>query len=205
MIKEYFTHFNGGRPYKVVVNGKKVEVFTKEPEYNKKVLSIEGVDSINVPKFSFRNKVFSGYSIFLSAKNTYIYICKSIVSFPKKNAGGKFLSYIDNNDVVNSVLIEKDFVYFLDDNIKMNRKFANLKNPIKNNQKTVFDLYDLYYRFRYTDNMIRTAKNSLKLINLTKDKKTINNKLKNLMEIKRVITESSTPILSKNDSKILHK
>lgn len=159
----YYTHYNGGRPYKVIMEYKNVSVYkflhrTKEknkiidtyentPICKYKALQIFVGKSIknNMTKFSGGTGFkFDGNSILLNINNlTYIYIGKSIYKFNALNKIITYVSPIGNSDVPYPYAIDIDGnIYLINDN----KIIINNIDLIENMINSQFDdPYSLYY------------------------------------------------------------
>ena len=129
--KRYLIHDNGGRPFCVLIDGKKVEVYKKdkkddqedEVSYSKLVATFEAQD-IYIGKSSgttsfcdhtkAQAKLFDGNTILLHLQEKdYVYIGHEIYSFQMKDDFEKYYSPVGRNDVPYPLVVGKEFVYFL--------------------------------------------------------------------------------------------
>ena len=123
--KTYFTHDNGGRPFKVVVTGKNLEIFTYT---QKKDETVEEMLTGNYPSKNDYNILIKSYkklkNIFIPkggntilahiSGNKYLCIAEFIYEFETKNE--KILEYhshVGNSDVPYPLAIGENNVYFL--------------------------------------------------------------------------------------------
>jgi hypothetical protein len=161
-VKTYYTHDNGSRPFKVVIDNLKVYIYKykKYDEdsdttlYSKKSIKYEKKEffkckSIFIGK-SPKNKTtifstgygskFTGNSILLQiAKNKYVFIGHIIFSFTSKSEIKKFVSPVGNSDVPYPYAIDIDGRYYLMiENIIID-KITNIK-------KYGNDPYEYYYK-----------------------------------------------------------
>ena len=160
--KTYYTHDNGGRPFKVVVDNKKIYVY-KYKKYDEDTdTTLYSEKSIKYEKKNFfkcknifigkspKNKTtifsagygskFTGNSILLQiAKNKYVFIGHIIFSFTSKSEIKKFVSPVGNSDVPYPYAIDIDGRYYLMiENIIID-KITNIK-------KYGNDPYEYYYK-----------------------------------------------------------
>lgn len=132
--KEYLTHDNGGRPFKVVVNNKNVNIYKLPDDYNydngspnknnytNLVNSYNNVKQIFIGKSvkgddaNGNNKFGLGNSVLLEiANNKYVFIGETIYEFSTYSPITDFFSMIGNSDVPYPLALTKDSVYFLID------------------------------------------------------------------------------------------
>jgi hypothetical protein len=129
----YYTHDNGARPFKVVINKKDISVYREyEIDYDKDEY---GYEDKPILKFSNVEKIFigknpryyprilygeeyeeedDGNSILLQIKNNkYVFIGEKISQFHSYEKITKFLSPIGNSDVPYPFAIDKDKNYYL--------------------------------------------------------------------------------------------
>tara|TARA_Y100000591_G_C21827763_1_gene697695 strand:+ start:984 stop:1874 length:891 start_codon:yes stop_codon:yes gene_type:complete len=130
--KKYFTHDNGGRPFMVVINGNKVDIYTYSSNFNferdllrddydkhikgyknihKKFIgkSIKGDDATNLPSsFGLGNTI-----LLKITKNKYVFIGSTIYEFEPEDEIKEYYSMIGNSDVPYPVAIGEKNVYFL--------------------------------------------------------------------------------------------
>ena len=148
--KSYLIHDNGGRPFQVIISGKRVYVYRVPKKlsdeefdnfinpnkqlnyYSELVVEFKNVKKIFIGK-SVKNemttfsggygKYFDGNSILLHiSKNKYIFIGWNIYSFETKN--DKILEYhspVGNSDVPYPVAVGEKYVYFLIENCYLPR------------------------------------------------------------------------------------
>ena len=144
-MKSYLIHDNGGRPFRVVVDGKHVEIFKKDKKddeeddsaYSKKIAEYD-VEDIHIGKSSgtckscdhtkAQAKQFDGNSILLHVKgDSYVYIGHEIYSFNMKDKFEKYYSPVGNNDVPYPHILGKEFVYFMLDKKYVDRGMFGVK------------------------------------------------------------------------------
>ncbi len=122
MPRTYNIHDNRGRPFRVVVDGKHVEVYRQYP--TEKHIGTYTVEDVHVGKSSGTSKVcdhtkaqarqFDGNSILLHmGGHKYIYIGHEIYSFEMKDDLVKYYSPVGNNDVPYPHVLGTEYVYFL--------------------------------------------------------------------------------------------
>ena len=160
--KTYYTHDNGGRPFKVVVDNKKVYVYkhkkydedTDTNLYSKKSIKYEKKNFFKYKNIfigkSPKNKTtinsggygakFTGNSILLQlTQNKYVFIGHIIFSFTSKSEIKKFVSPVGNSDVPYPYAIDIDGRYYLMIEDVIIDKIANIK-------KYDNDPYEFYYK-----------------------------------------------------------
>jgi hypothetical protein len=105
----YFTHDNGGKPFKVNISNESINVFNNETE--KKLLTIKNYVKVfigNDPEYPGSK----GNSILVRVnEENYVYIGTSIYQFKPKEKILKFYSPLGNSDVVYSYGISENFIY----------------------------------------------------------------------------------------------
>ena len=130
-MKSYLIHDNGGRPFRVIIDGKHVEIFKKDKKDNEeddkaygKLIATYDVEEVHIGKSSgtcqscdhtkAQAKMFDGNSILLHVKGyTWVYIGSEIYSFEMKDKFEKYYSPVGNNDVPYPHVLGKEFVYFM--------------------------------------------------------------------------------------------
>ena len=157
----YYTHDNGGRPFKVVVVDKsQVSIykatnkdFDKEPDYSKLVRTFN-VKKVHVGKSTggtigdhtvAQAKEFVGNSILLelaSPANTYVFVGHEIYEFKMPDdEPEKYFSLVGNNDVPYPIILGKNNVYFM-----LDRKFVSREHfPLKMTALQWEDAYHIFY------------------------------------------------------------
>ena len=125
--KTYFTHDNGGRPFKVVVTGKNIDIFTYKQKKNE---TLEEMLTNNYPSKNDYNTLIKSYkklkNIFIPkdgntilahiSGNKYLCIAEFIYEFETKNEKIlKYYSHIGNSDVPYPLAVGENNVYFLID------------------------------------------------------------------------------------------
>lgn len=172
-FKTYYTHDNGGRPFKVVIKDKKkvyVYKYKKYDEttdtdlYSEKSIKYEKKDYFKFKKIyigkSPKNKStilsggygpkFTGNSILLQiTKNDYLFIGNKIFSFISKAEIKNFVSPVGNSDVPYPYAIDTDGRYYLMIEAVILDKITNIKKY--NN-----DPYEFYYENRTLKNIQNT-------------------------------------------------
>lgn len=106
-MKTYYTHDNGGRPFKVVVNSseKKVNIYKRTKDdydviFEKDILMSFKYKQIFIGKSSNHTKEFDGNSILLYlGKDTYIFIGERILQFTYNIPIKSYASDVGNSDV----------------------------------------------------------------------------------------------------------
>jgi hypothetical protein len=128
--KHYDIHDNGGNPFRVFVDGKKVAIYKdtntnwdSPPNYSKlvKELAVKEVyigKSTGLPEGADhaqgQAKEFVGNSILLYVSgNKYIHIGTSIYEFQIDDKVDQYFSMVGNNDVPYPVLLGTENVYFM--------------------------------------------------------------------------------------------
>jgi len=125
--KTYFTHDNGGRPFKVVVTGKNIDIFTyiqkkdetveemltgnypTKNDYDLLIKSYKNLKNIFIPKGG--NTILAHIS-----GNKYLCIAEFIYEFETKNEKIlKYYSHVGNSDVPYPLAVGENNVYFLID------------------------------------------------------------------------------------------
>jgi hypothetical protein len=131
--KEYLTHDNGGRPFKVYVNNKNVSIYklpedysydydANKKDYNVLIKTYNNVKQIFIGKSvkgddaNGNNKFGLGNTILLEiANNKYVFIGDAIYEFSTSSPIIEFFSMIGNSDVPYPLALTKDNIYFLID------------------------------------------------------------------------------------------
>ena len=167
--KTYYTHDNGGRPFKVVVEDKKVYVYkykkydetTNSFLYSEKPIKYEKNNYFKCKNIfigkSPKNKLtissggygakFTGNSILLQiTQNKYVFIGDKIFSFTPKSEIKKFVSPVGNSDVPYPYAVDADGRYYLMIEDVIIDKIINIKKY--NN-----DPYNFYYKNKTLTNI----------------------------------------------------
>ena len=175
--KTYYTHDNGGRPFKVVIKDKKVYVYkykkydktTNTDLYSEKSIKYEKKDYFKCenifigksPKIKLTifsggyGPKFTGNSILLQiTKNKYVFIGNKIFSFTTKAEIKKFVSPVGNSDVPYPYAIDMDGKYYLMIESVIINKITNIKKY--NN-----DPYEFYYENRTLTNIQNPTKSNI--------------------------------------------
>jgi len=160
-VKSYYIHDNGGKPFKVTIEGKSVSIYkntAKYPEeeiYNGLVKRVKAKE-IFIGKSSGKShisdhspgqaKEFIGNSILLelSAKK-YMYIGSEIYEFHTEDTIESYYSLVGNNDVPYPIALGTDNIYFMLDHTYVKREmvlFSNMK------EVDWEGAYEMYYGFR---------------------------------------------------------
>tara|TARA_Y100000768_G_scaffold375242_1_gene345853 strand:+ start:331 stop:1110 length:780 start_codon:yes stop_codon:yes gene_type:complete len=179
-LKTYYTHDNGGRPFKVLIDNKKVYIYkykkydedTNTFLYSEKSIKYEKKNyfkcknifigkSPKNPQTIFSGgygSKFTGNSILLQiTKNKYVFIGHIIFSFTSKSEIKKFTSPVGNNDVPYPYAVDVDGRYYLMIEDVIIHKITNIK-------KYDNDPYDFYYKnYTLTDSQKPTTSNILNI------------------------------------------
>lgn len=176
-IKTYYTDDNGSKPFKVVIDNKKVYVYkykkydenTDTILYSEKPIKYEKKNFFKYKNIfigkSPKNKTtiasgghgakFSGNSILLQiTKNKYIFIGHIIFSFTSKSEIKKFVSPVGNNYVPYPYAIDIDGRYYLMIEDVIIDKITNIK-------KYDNDPYEFYYNNRTLTNIQNPGKSNI--------------------------------------------
>lgn len=151
--KSYEIHDNGGRPFRVDIQGKKVAVWRNMDTYDKNFKTISHppkqileftADEIFVGKKSPKGgydgltpKQADGNSLLLQVGQKYVYIGSEIYEFAavKGDTIVKYYSDIGNSDVPYPYAIGKTHIYVMLDKVAVQLDFFDLKQ----------DIYQQYY------------------------------------------------------------
>jgi hypothetical protein len=132
-VNEYLTHDNGGRPFKVSVNNKNVNIYKLPTDYNfdnypnknnytNLVKSYNNIKQIFIGKsikgddVNGNNKFGLGNSVLIEiSNNRYVFIGETIYEFSTNSPITNFFSMIGNSDVPYPLALCKNNVYFLID------------------------------------------------------------------------------------------
>lgn len=161
-MKSYLIHDNGGRPFRVEIQGKEVRVFKNMDTYEmvdgkfttiskpEKQIKEFIADSIFVGKKSSKGgydgltpKQAEGNSLLLEVGSKYIYIGSEIYEWTpvKGDTIQAYYSDIGNSDVPYPYAVGKTHMYMLLEKVAVDKSFFNLKENI----------YQQYY---YADNQL---------------------------------------------------
>lgn len=129
MKRIYFTHDNGGRPFKVVVetdgDEKIVRVFAEET--GKEILKFDGVKFVIEGNYSDRfvsEKEGRGNTVILQlSPSRFVFIGDRIYEFELDDTVEGYFSMIGNSDVPYPVLLGQKNVYFMLDQKFVPREF----------------------------------------------------------------------------------
>ena len=160
-IKQYFTHDNGSRPFKVVIKGNNLEVYKKSKInilnenniYDKLVENFDNVKEIFIGKSSgskycdhdkTQRKMFVGNTILLyNGKNEYIFIGSEIYKFslPNDDKIEKYYSLVGNGDFPYPIILGEKNIYFMLDKTYVSRDIY----PEKMKEEDWENAYSKYY------------------------------------------------------------
>lgn len=150
-MKSYEIHDNGGRPFRVDIQGNNVSIWKNMNEYdivNGKFTTIEHppkqilqftADNVFVGKKSpkggydgLRPKQAEGNSILLQVGEKYVYIGSEIYQFSpvKGDTIEKYYSDIGNSDVPYPYAVGKTHVYLMLDKVAVNTTYFDMKKDI---------------------------------------------------------------------------
>jgi hypothetical protein len=138
-MKTYRIHDNGGRPFRVDIQGMKVSITKTKEEEDEEHLFDFTADEIFVGKKSpkggydgLKPKEAEGNSVLLLVGSKYIYIGSEIYQFQpvKGDTIDTFYSDIGNSDVPYPYAIGKTHVYILLDKVAVEKEFFDMKQPI---------------------------------------------------------------------------
>ena len=154
--KEYFVHDNGGRPFRVEIDGMKVSVYKNMDtfeEVNGKFKDISmpekhlfdfTADEIFLGKKSpkggydgLKPKEAEGNTLLIRDGSNYIFIGHDIYEFKpiKGDTIEKYYSDIGNSDVPYPYAVGKNHIYIMLDKVAVEKSFFDLKS----------DIYHQYY------------------------------------------------------------
>lgn len=145
MLKTYYTHDNGNRPFKVDINNidNKISVYDNENNkllYSTKYTKIWIGKSPKIKMTIFSKgygKAFDGNSILIEINNLeYVFIGKLIFSFKSFSPINHFVSPVGNNDYPYPYAIDSNNLYYL-----------LIENVVIKSHK-VDDPYDVYYKLK---------------------------------------------------------
>jgi len=161
--KKYLIHDNGGRPFKVDVSGKSVEIYKGEYARNNngsinydiinytmlvKKLTVKEVhvgQSPCIPAADACGAFGKGNSILLHVSgNKYIYIGHEIYEFTMEDAFEAYYSMIGNNDVPYPVVLGSKNVYFMLDHSYLPREVFKVKMT----SNMWADAYSFFFGFK---------------------------------------------------------
>lgn len=160
-IKKYYIHWNGDRPYTVLVTLSSIIIFKKDnnDKYTKLVTKIDKYKNIfignNTQKFGgYYKQKFTGSSILIETKiKEYIFIGKDIYKFTTTSPITHFYSIMGNSDVPYSFALS-DKVYLFIENIFFRREDWDDKT----------DPYNFYYESRKKKSDVKFTKINVKYI-----------------------------------------
>lgn len=150
MVKTYFTHSNGGRPFKIVIKNKDIYVYkytgfvNNNNIYSKKeILYLKNVKKIFIGKSKYMSNTFDSYfdgnSILVNIKNNeYVFIGNKIFKFNSFFEIVNYKSPVGNSDVPYPYGIDKNNNYYLMiEDVVINTKLKINEDP-----------YDYYYNLK---------------------------------------------------------
>jgi hypothetical protein len=165
----YYTHDNGGRPFKVEINEDKhvVDVYGNYQEsktYNKKLYSTKYTNiwigkspKIEMTLFSGGyGKKFEGNSILVETGNLeYVFIGEKIFSFKSIAPIKTYVSPVGNNDVPYPYAVDSDgYIYLMIENVIIHPNEKTKELFDKGNEP-----YSVYYKIIHmSDPQIKTSK-----------------------------------------------
>lgn len=141
--KTYYTHNNGGRPYKVVIEGKIVYIYKSENNNYNTLVKIYLTEKIFIGKSTglnswtdqknyifdhtiYESKLFDGNSVLLKlVDDKYVFIGHEIYEFKLKNDDivQEYYSAVGNNDVPYPVILGQKNIYYMLDKKYVERKY----------------------------------------------------------------------------------
>lgn len=173
-MPKYYIHDNGGRPFEVIVSGKKLIVRKMnydDEKYEKIVLKLSkfiklfvGKCSTSAPECKRNVKYFDGNSLLIHVTGKqYIFIGAMIIQFTTLDHIKHYNSPIGDNDVPYPFAVGDEYTYLLG--------FENVvvpnKNIIGDMVNDAFYPYTLYYYLR------RVMKDKVKMFGFTKLKQKV--------------------------------
>jgi hypothetical protein len=154
MMITYFTHDNGGRPFKVVIDNTNINVYNQSELLLE--LSTNNTNDIFIGKSPLNEMTefsggygpnFDGNSILIKKdeKNEYLFIGNRIFTFTSLYPIIEFVSPVGNNDVPYPYAIdEKGNYYILNENIIVINKEEKEEEKKEEKEKKE-DIYQYYY------------------------------------------------------------
>lgn len=158
----YYTHDNGGRPFKVVIDSNLVKVYDNIK--NNKLLSLESLqvfigESPRTPMTEFSGGYgddFKGNTILVEINDKeYVFIGDNIFTFKTNNKIINYTSEVGNNDVPYPYAIDsEDNFYLLIESIILKIPIQNRLDPYSYyyNRNKYHDILGIKYFIAYTDN-----------------------------------------------------
>jgi hypothetical protein len=155
-MKSYFIHDNGGRPFRVEIQGKDVTVYKNMDAYDmvdgkfvtlskpEKQIKEFTADTVFVGKKSSKGgydglkpKEAEGNSILLQTGSKYVYIGSEIYEWTPVQGDtiDAYYSNIGNSDVPYPYAVGKTYIYIMLDKVAIEKSFFNNKE----------DIYQQYY------------------------------------------------------------
>ncbi len=177
-MKSYLIHDNGGRPFRVEIQGMKVSVTrTKEEEEEKHLFDFTANELFvgkKSPKGGYdglKPKEAEGNSVLLLVGSKYIYIGSEIYQFEpvKGDTIEKYYSDIGNSDVPYPYAVGKTHVYIMLDKVAVEKDFFDMKKPI----------YEQYYE---ASTFLPICLKGYQATSICKDKKTARERIAELEE-----------------------
>lgn len=156
--RSYLIHFNGNRPFKVMIGQTKIYI-------NKRIYDDEGYYIEDQPLIKSKfEKVFigentnnrsvgKGNTILIKVKdNNYIYIGSEIYSFKTKEEITKYYSPIGNSDVPYPYAIDKkgNYYLFVENAIILNNGDLSKRMIEANDRRNPYAFYPYYYYWQNT-------------------------------------------------------
>ena len=152
--KHYDTHDNGGRPYRVYVDGSKVSIYSLlEDSQEDKLIKSLTVKEVYIGKSTGKAdgadhrpseaKKFLGNSVLLHVSGKkYMFIGHKMYEFDMEDAVDSYFSKIGRNDVPYPVILGTQYVYFMLDHTYVPRSIF----PVLRAEQWE-DAYSYYYGF----------------------------------------------------------
>jgi len=151
----YSTHYNGDRPFIVVVNNANIYVYTYQ-NHQPDIENIKKNYKQNYTKFVLKTDLFDGYwtgvdtsdykfhgttiLVKISA-NRYIFIGNVITQFNTDDEIVTYVSYVGNNAVPYPIAFGVDNLYFMLDNQYVKREEFTTAVSIMNSEKLYQEFY----------------------------------------------------------------
>jgi hypothetical protein len=159
-MSTYFTHANGGRPFKVKVseNQKLIEIYEETPpgseKYEKLSLIIDDFQKVFVgddPKYP----EFKGNSILVQiTPYFYVFIGDEVYSFQTTDVIQNYYSPVGNSDVPYPYAIGENNTYLMIDQIF-------ISNIILDNHKNIVDPYKVFYNDLSAEELLVVLQNKI--------------------------------------------
>jgi hypothetical protein len=170
-IKKYKVHWNGERPYMVIIAKNTIIILKSHIDdngktfFNELILKLDKYKSVfvgsNTPKFgSNYSEKFTGNSILIEIKpNEYIFVGENVYKFTTTTPITKYYSIMGNSDIPYPFAISNSKIYLMIVNETIN--YIDWYD-----KKT--DPYNIYYNFEKKYSKIKSAKYSVKYIDKRK-------------------------------------